>query len=283
MVRTGRIMTAVAVACGVALVGGALLIVAGLRRSTELSTAVWKPIKVPARWWRTGIVALLGGIAAAALTGLPIMLVLVPVTVALMPYLLSAPPNDEITRLEALDRWVAQLIGVLGTGTSLVDAIRSSARTAPVILREPIATMIIRIDDGSPPQRALRGFADDFSEPDVDSVAAALMVASANGGTGARACLRALAAALQHRLSALRDIEAERAKPRVVVRQVTMITLVVLAAALVVGRSFFEPYATPVGQVILTVLVGIYLAALLGMRRLTVPRRRARILLGGQS
>lgn len=276
-------MIAIAIACGVAIVGGVALIVAGARPSTGSSTPVFKPIKVPARWWRTGVVALIAGVAAVALTGLPIMLVLIPVIVGLLPYLLSSPPNDEVSRLEALDRWIAQLIGVLSTGQSLVDAIRTSERTAPPVFREQIGTMIDRIDDGTPPQHALRDFADDFAEPDVDAVAAALMVASSHGGTGARSCLRALSATLQHRLSALRDIEAERAKPRVVVRQVTMITLVVLGVALIVGRGFFTPYATPVGQVILAVLIGIYLAALLGMRRLTVPRTRARILLGDGS
>ena len=64
----------------------------------------------------------------------------------------------------------------------------------------------------------------------------------------------------------------------IVVRQVTVITLAVLGLALLFGGSFFAPYGTPLGQVLLAVLVGIYLGALVFLRRLTLPRTRQRIL-----
>ena len=40
--------------------------------------------------------------------GLPLMLVVVPVAVVGVPHLLSAPKQDQIELLQALDRWVRQ-------------------------------------------------------------------------------------------------------------------------------------------------------------------------------
>ena len=90
--------------------------------------------------------------------------------------------------------------------------------------------------------------------------------------------LGALADNIQDRLRALREIETERAKPRFVVRQVTIITVVVLGLALLFGGSFFAPYATGPGQMMLALLVTAYLGSLLFLRRLTLPRPRQRIL-----
>jgi len=90
--------------------------------------------------------------------------------------------------------------------------------------------------------------------------------------------LAALADSIQERLKVMREIEAERAKPRYVVRQVTLITVVVLGAALVFGRDFFRPYGTPTGQAVLIALVALYAGSLLQLKRMTIPRHRARIL-----
>jgi hypothetical protein len=75
-------------------------------------------------------------------------------------------------------------------------------------------------------------------------------------------------------------IEVERSKPYVVVRQVTVISLVTLAGVYLLAPNFFSPYRTPLGQVILAVLLVLYLASLILMRRKARPAPRARILVG---
>jgi tight adherence protein B len=109
---------------------------------------------------------------------------------------------------------------------------------------------------------------------------AALILAANRGSNGASTTLHALADSLQAQLKGRRVIETERAKPYVVVRQVTIITMVTLAAAFVVGGSFFAPYGTPLGQVILSVLITLYLGSLLLMRRQARQRPRERVLVG---
>ena len=77
-------------------------------------------------------------------------------------------------------------------------------------------------------------------------------------------------------------IESERAKPYVVVRQVTVITLAALTLVLLTNRGFFAPYRTPLGQLIFAVLICMYAGALVLMRHKAQQRPRERILLGRQ-
>ncbi|MDQ7994104.1 MAG: type II secretion system F family protein [Propionicimonas sp.] len=220
----------------------------------------------------------LAGVVAAALTGWVLLAVLGPVLGLGVPYLLGKPDDREVRLLEALDRWVRSLAAILPTGRSIGDAIRISVRQAPELLAGHLGLLVQRLDDRWTVQQALYAMADELDSADVDAVVAALALSAERGGTGAQASLGALADAIQERLRATREIETERAKPRIVVRQVTVITLVVLGGALVLGGGFFEPYRTPTGQFILSVLIAAYLGSLLMLRRLAQPRPRQRIL-----
>jgi Flp pilus assembly protein TadB len=273
--------------CGVLIAGGLVLFAAGLRRRTEstpLSTGLWKKVvdssigrAVRRRWWQLAL-ALAAGAVAAVVVGWPLLAVLIPVVAYGLPMVLSAPSNRDLAVLEALDRWVRSLATLLPTGRSISDAIRVSVGQAPALLAPHLRLLTARLDDRWTTAQALLSLADELDSPDADAVLAALSLAADRGGTGATATLSALADNIQDRLRALREIETERAKPRIVVRQVTMITLVVLGLALVFGGSFFAPYGSPLGQLLLAALVFAYLGALLFLRRLTLPRPRQRIL-----
>jgi tight adherence protein B len=111
-------------------------------------------------------------------------------------------------------------------------------------------------------------------------VVAALMLAASRGADGASATLHALADSIQSQLKARRVIEVERSKPYVVVRQVTVISLVTLVGMFLLRPEFFAAYRTPVGQVVLVLLVSLYLGSLLLMRRKARQAERPRILVG---
>jgi len=278
----------IAVACGALLAGGVVLVIAGLvprpPSSTASSTSLWTTIL---RRLRTSqarratlrtAAAIVAGIVLFALTGWPLMLVLAPAAALGIPLLLAAPTNREVDLLVALDRWVRSLAATIPTGRSVTESVRLSVRQAPDLLKEPLSITLLRMDDRWSTPDALRALADDLASPDADAVIAALILAAERGGTGATTTLNALAESIQDRLRALREIETERAKPRIVVRQVTIITLVFLTGSLLLGRAFFEPYGTPLGQVILAALIAIYVGSLVMLRRMTLPRERERIL-----
>ncbi len=287
-------MTAFAALCGALVTAGLVLVVAGLvpseRPITPARTLSWAQ-----RWaivtrrpaGRAGrrrdlrlLAALGGGVLAYAITGWVVWLAIVPLAVIVLPALLADPDSPTIDQLSALDRWVHALVATIPTGQSVADAIRTSRRNAPALLSPHIEQVVRRLDQRWSVRAALREMADHLNTPEADAVLAALGLAAHRGGTGATATLASLSATIEQNLAALREIEGERAKPRIVVRQVTTITVGMLGVALVFGRDFFAPYATPLGQVLLLGLVGAYLGSLAMMRRLTRSRVRERILVG---
>jgi pilus assembly protein TadC len=220
------------------------------------------------------------GLVVAVVTGWVIAIVLVPVLVFALPYLLGMPKARDVELLEALDRWVRALASALTTGKSITDAIRISRRTAPELLSDELGVLVSRLNNRWDTRDALMRFADALDSPDSDSVVAALILAANRGSSGASATLAALADSLQSQLKGRRLVETERSKPYVVVRQVTIITVVTLGLAFLLGRHYFAPYGTALGQAILSVLVSLYLGSLLLMRRKAQQRPRERILVG---
>ncbi|WP_375424469.1 type II secretion system F family protein [uncultured Friedmanniella sp.] len=289
-------MTALAVAAGLLLVAGVWALVAGLQRRTPQPSNRSRRTATAAELWarlsrrpagprgrrRDLLLAgsLLVGLATAAVTGWVIALVVVPALVLGLPYLLSAPQPRDVALLEALDRWVRGLSATLGTGRSVTDAIRVSRRTAPPLLAEEIGLLVARLNNRWETREALLRMADELDSPDADAVLAALMLSANRGANGASVTMEALADSIQASLKGRRAIEVERAKPFVVVRQVTVISVVTLALTFVVSPSFFSPYRTPTGQLVLSALLVAYIGSLLLMRRKAQQRPRPRVLVG---
>ena len=286
-----------AVLAGLLLSAGLIGVVAGLVRREPAPRPPRRPrgLSTWARWtrrppgprgrrrdlWLVGSV--LGGFAVAALSGWLVAVVAVPGLVLGLPYLLRMPRPRDVALLESLDRWVRSLAATLATGKSITDAIRISRRTAPAALAEEVGLLVARLNNRWETREALVHFADALDSPDADAVVAALVLAANRGADGASVTLHALADSIQAQLKARRVIEVERSKPYVVVRQVTAISVVTLVGMFALRPQFFAAYHTPVGQVVLAVLVSFYLASLLLMRRKARQPERPRILIGRSS
>lgn len=288
-------MTALVAVCGMAVAIGALLLVFGWVTPPPPAGTGRRPVgggvgdlwvrltrrppgAAGVRRDRRWLLAVAAGLVVYAVTGWVAWLVIVPAVVVVLPAVLADPPTPTLDQLAALDRWIHGLAATLPTGQSVADAIRHSRRNAPALLHPHVEQVVVRMDQRWNLRDALGEMADSLRTPESDAVLAALSLAAHRGGSGATATLHALSDSIQHTLAALREIEAERAKPRIVVRQVTAITLVMLVVAMVFGNDFFAAYGSPLGQVILVALAGAYLGSLVAMRHITRPRPRARIL-----
>ena len=283
---------AIAAAAGLLLVGGLVASIAGLakrwappvRSRRGRARSAWARLtrRPPGPRGRRRDLILLGstllGLAVAAISGWLVALVVAPLLALGLPYLLRLPHPRDIALLEALDRWVRSLAATLSTGRSVSDSIRMSRRTAPPVIADQVGMLVTRLDNRWNTHEALQRFADDLDSADADPVVAALMLASDRGAVGASTTLRELAESIQDQLKGRRLVETERTKPYVVVRQVTVITLITLVGVFLLSPGFFAAYRTPVGQVVLSALIVCYVGSLVLLRRRAKQPPRDRIL-----
>lgn len=263
---------------GMALVGGVLLLVAGLR--PVVVDAAPRPGRgVGARLRRlrrrTVIVAAVSagaGLVVAVATGWLIALVVFPLGALGLPALLGDTGEARtIGRLEALAEWTRNLAGVLRVGAGLEGALADTLRSTPAAIRPEVSRLVARVRARWDVPEALRAFAAEFDDVTGDLVAATLILASRKRADGLAQILSGLAESVAAEVAARRRLEADRAKPRQTARIVTLITVVTLAVLVMSGQAL-EPYRSPLGQLILAGLLGVYVGLLVVMRRMSTPK-----------
>jgi uncharacterized membrane protein len=89
--------------------------------------------------------------------------------------------------------------------------------------------------------------------------------------------LESLAETVAADVRAQRQVEADRDKPRATVRWVTVITVISLVV-LGLNTTYVEPYRSPLGQLLLAILLGIDVLCLVGMRVMTRSTSRPRFI-----
>jgi len=230
---------------------------------------------------RTRMLLLVGaclGLLGWLLTGWVLALVIAPVAVLGLPALLSAPPAaTQINRLEAMEEWTRSLSGVLTVGIGLEQALVATLRSTPAPIDPEVSRLIARLRARWDTEAALRVFADELDDATGDLIAANLILGARRRGAGLASVLEGLAESVAADVRARRQVEADRAKPRSTARWVTLISASVLVVLALSGH-YVEPYGSPIGQVILVVLLAAYVATLIWMRRMATGKPLPRFL-----
>jgi tight adherence protein B len=271
---------------GALLVAGLIGIVEGLRRTSQRPPApqrsrptVGGRLRSVDR--RTRLLLMVGvaiGLLVGLLSGWLVAVIVVPAALAGLPILLSAPPmTAQIARLEAMEEWTRSLSGVLTVGVGLEEALVATLRSAPDPIRPEVTRLVARLKARWSTEQALRMFADDLDDATGDLIAANLILAARRRGAAVASVLESLAESVAADVRARRAIEADRAKPRATARWVTLITIGVLAVLGLTG-SYITPNSTPLGQMILMLLLGGYVATLVWMRRMAAGKPLPRII-----
>jgi Flp pilus assembly protein TadB len=230
---------------------------------------------------RTRLLLLAGGalgLVGWLITGWILVLVIAPIAVIGLPILLSAPPAaTQIARLEAMEEWTRSLSGVLTVGIGLEQALVATLRSTPAPIADEVQRLVTRLRARWDTEKALRAFADELDDATGDLIAANLILGARRRGAGLASVLEGLAESVGADVRARRQVEADRAKPRATARWVTVISASVLVV-LALSGTYVEPYRTPVGQVLLVLLLSAYVATLIWMRRMAAGKPLPRFL-----
>ena len=131
------------------LIGGLLLIVAGLRR---VPVGPPRPVTNPwSKWWQRrndartlAVAGLIGGLLVFALSGWFIAVLLGPLAAVGLPYLLAPAKAVGIDRLDAMAEWTRSLSGVLTVGMGLEQALIATQRSAPTAIAPEVNRLVVR-------------------------------------------------------------------------------------------------------------------------------------------
>lgn len=224
------------------------------------------------------------GVIVWALSGWPVAGAATTVAGLWLPWLLGSTRvvRARIEKLEALEGWCRRMADTLtgGGAIGLAQAIVTTAARVDDPIAPAVRTLARRVREGAGGRgddhaAALREFADAIDDRTGDTVAAALLLALRQQSGGISEVLRQLADGVARDVRARRDIEAARAESRQSIR----ILLLIQAALLVlIGLvpNFAAPYGTPVGQVVMAVLLSGSAFLLVWMRKLALGRRSPR-------
>ncbi|MFW6600396.1 type II secretion system F family protein [Propionibacteriaceae bacterium Y2011] len=276
---------------GVCFAAGVLLLVLGLQRRPARDRPTVGPAE---RWatltrrpsgpagrrrdlWLAGSAVLT--LVVFAVTGLPVMLLVVPLATIVVPWLLGNPNEAAIARTAAVDQWVRSLRSLLlsGSDNTLEATLQASLSSAPRAIHTEVRMLVARINSRWPTDKALAAFADELADPTADVVAAALILAARRRGAGLTVVLDGLAVAVADEVRARRRIESERASTRAAARYLVIIFVAMALGLAVLNPGYLAPYDTELGQLILAGTVLGFIASLWLLRRITLVRDHPRV------
>jgi Flp pilus assembly protein TadB len=181
-----------------------------------------------------------------------------------------------LTWREALASWTESLRDTIAGAVGLEQAIPSSLRAAAPVIQEPLRLLIDRLRTRMPLPMALERFADDLNDPSADLIVASLVLNSRVRGPGLREVLTALSRSSREELDVRRRVVAQRRSTRRSVQIVVSVTLTVVAALVLFNRPYVEPYTTVEGQLVLVLVLVMFAAGFVWLKRLSgfeVPSR----------
>ena len=270
--------TLVAVLVGAVVGGGAFLLVVAMRGLTPGSAGSGRLARLA-----SDAVGVRGGVAVAAgvLTLLATRWVVAGIGIALLAFSWNGltgagAERRALARLEGLATWTESLRDTIAGAVGLEQAIPASMRVAAPSLVEPLARLVDRLHTRMPMPDALRRFADDLDDPGADLIIAGLIINSRLRGPGLRDLLGSLSQSVREELDARRRVNADRRSTRRSVQIVVLVSVGLAVALALLDHKFLAPYDGVVGQFILVIVVAVYAAGILWLRRLArfqVPQR----------
>lgn len=212
--------------------------------------------------------AVVAAVLVWAIAGRPVHGLIAFAGVAGLPFLLfpGGSARTEVEQLEAFSDWLQQLSSVIAAGKPLEVAIPASLSTVPDQLRVAVTRLSQRLADGVPAAAAYRLFADDLASNTGDEIVMVFQMHTQARGRGLANVIKEMAFNKSDKAKALRKLDSDRARTRRKARNVTVLTLAVIALGLT-SVSYTDWYRTAGGQLGLTVVGAMVTGSLVWMRK----------------
>lgn len=269
----------VVVALGMLGGAGLFVLALGLRGTTPLDASGTEGARRGLRVDARVPLAAMAGLVAFAATGWPVAAAFAAVGAYATPELRGARKRrtDTMARTEAVATWCEQLRDAIRAAAGLHEAIASTAAVAPAPIRVHVERLAVRLRR-EPLRVALTAFATDLDEPTADKIATALVLASERRSANLADLLSEVAASARQQATMQLRVEASRARLYTQTLVVCSITGAVVAALVLLNRTYLEPYDSATGQTMLVLIGGLFTASGLGLVRLGRPSRSPRVL-----
>jgi tight adherence protein B len=281
-------MTFLAVLAGAAAVGGVLLLIVAIQPTPPQGYDRPSRLTLSRRWAQVGsrtklllVVGAVVGLVAAAVSGIIVLVVVIPLAGFGLPLLLRKADTRERDLLSALETWARSLASTAETGSfTLKEVIGTSRGSAPPIIRIAIDRMYSRMNGSWGNAAALRAFADEMDNAWADEVVIYLIQAAEFNAGGLTQALSSLADNLATQVKQRMVIYNERDKPRRTMATMTGIIAFVLAGIVLFSATpQLGAYSTPVGEVVLTIILSVFLLLLVWAKRQARTRPEPRIVI----
>lgn len=190
----------------------------------------------------------------------------------------AAAERAAYERLEGLAAWTESLRDTIAGAVGLEQAIPATANAASPPIARAINDLSDRLRVRVPMTTALMRFADDLDDSTADLVVAALILNAKLRGPGLRDVLSSLASSVRSEVEMRGRISAGRRGTRKSVQIVVAITGLFVIGLRVLNPDYVEPYGTPLGQLVLLLVAGIFALGFYWLRRLATFQMPARFL-----
>lgn len=281
-------MALVAAFLGAVIAAGIILLVvafrpappkrSGPRREAQLGT-LWK--QTTRRTKSLILVGIVLGLIAATISGIIVLVVVVPVAVVGLPLLLGKADTRERDLVSALETWTRSLASTSETGSfTLREVIGVTRGSAPPLIRIAVDRLNSRMSGSWSNTAALRAFADELDNVAVDEVVIYLVQAAEFNAGGLAKALESLADNLATQVKQRLTIDNERDKPRR-----TLVTMTGIVAIVIVGIVLFSRtpqlalYRTPLGEILLTFILASFVLLLFWAKKQTQTKPESRIVI----
>lgn len=213
-----------------------------------------------------------GGLLILLITQWPVLAVAGGLLVFFGPVLFGglAAERRAVARLEGLAAWTESLRDTIAGAVGLEQAIPATAYAAHPAVKPHLLELSDRLRVRTPMPTALQMFADDLDDASADLIIAALMLNSRLRGPGLREVLSSLARSAREELEMRRRINAQRASTRRSVQIVVAVTVAFVGGLAIFNPGYVEPYDSPLGQLVLLLIMALFAAGFAWMRRLGV-------------